>query len=300
LFPQLAIAYSEPGGFGSGQLSICTNCGREVPWSERYCPACNSDAGFPNVRLAAAKEEVEALAARVASVKAAADLRGASAELASFAHAAEGSNAVMNRSLGVLQAWLSNDSALFLTFHQQVRSGARLPENSKWDQQRTSAENTINPIFFSHLSYGALALDELGMSYYGPYCITLAEKMIGHRASVFEENPFEFNRRHAIISGQSAPHGYRAPWGSRSDLATSKLGHRISHGMRATSFPDILMEPRRSDSTCDFIEVHIFGPIHAAAIQSVRGPVPERRADKALWNQVKRKLDELGTCWSEY
>ena len=65
------------------------------------------------------------------------------------------------------------------------------------------------------------------------------------------------------------------------------------------TFP-ILIEPRRADPHCDFIEVHIFGPIHHAAIEHVSGPEPKARSDKAIWNQVKRKLKALGADWDEY
>jgi hypothetical protein len=60
------------------------------------------------------------------------------------------------------------------------------------------------------------------------------------------------------------------------------------------------MEPRREDPDCDFIEVHIFGPIHSAAIEHVRGPIPPEPADRALWNQAKRKLDSIGATWDEF
>jgi hypothetical protein len=59
------------------------------------------------------------------------------------------------------------------------------------------------------------------------------------------------------------------------------------------------MEPRRDKPDCDYIEVHIYGPLHCAAIQSVRGPVPKDRADRVLWQQVKRKLGKLGASWVE-
>jgi hypothetical protein len=271
-----------------------------VPHSQRFCPVCNKDAGYPNVRLADSPDEVQALDARAAAVAASAAARGVTTELKFFSQAVGSSKAVMNRRLDVLHSWLNSNSPLFISFHQQVRAGTRLPDDTAWDQQRTSAENTISPNFYGDLSYGALSLDRVGMEYYGPYCVVLKDALVAHRASVFEENPFEFNRRHSVISGQIPPVGYRASWTRRSQLAVSKLGAKITSRMSDTEFPNVLMEPRRAAPDCDFIEVHIYGPIHAAAIEHVTGPVPTTRSDRAIWNQVKRKLKGLGADWDEH
>ena len=283
-----------------GSLSKCEQCGHDVPHSERVCPVCGKDAGYPNVRLAESLSEVAALGTRFAAAVLSADVRGVAGELASFSLAVGSSKAVMNRRLDSLQSWLNSNNPRWISFHQQVRSGGRLPEDTSWDQQRTSAENTINPSFFKDLSDAALSLDRLGMAYYGPYCVVLKEELIAHRASVFEENPFEFNRRHSVISGQMPPPGYRAPWARRDQLAVSKLVDKVLSGMSDTDFPDVLMEPRREAADCDFMEVHIYGPIHHVAIEHVSGPIPKVRPDRAIWKQVKRRLRDLGASWDEY
>lgn len=252
------------------------------------------------MRLAETPDEAVALEARLAAAHALARARGVEAELKSFSLSVNSSKAIMNRRLDTLQSWLNSNNPLFISFHQQVRAGARLPEDTRWDQQRTSAENTVSPNFYSQLSFGALSLDSLGMSYYGPYCVVLKDDLIKHRTSVFEENPFEFNRKHAIISGQMPPAGYRAPWIHRDKLAVSKLATKISRGMSDNDFPNVLIEPRRADADCDFIEVHVYGPIHHAAIETVSGPIPKARPDRAIWDQVKRKLKGLGADWDEY
>lgn len=278
----------------------CDNCGYAVTHSERICPVCSEHVGYPNVRLAERSNEVAALEARVVAAFASAKARGVESELNSFSLSVKSSKAIMNRRLDTLQSWLNSNNPLFISFHQQVRSGLRIPEDSRWDQQRTSAENTISPNFYSSLSFAALSLDKIGMDYYGPYCVVLKDDLIAHRASVFEENPFVFNRKHAIISGQMPPVGYRAPWAHRSKLAVSKLAARIVPGMFDTDFQNVLMEPRRAEPDCDYIEVHVYGPIHHAAIEHVSGPIPRARPDRAIWNQVKRKLKDLGANWNEY
>ena len=132
------------------------------------------------------------------------------------------------------------------------------------------------------------------MTYYGSYAVTLRSVTIEDRASVFEQNPFLFNRAHHVIAGQAPPLGYRAPWGDRARLAAAKLQPRISKGDSAPQFPTILMEARRGESDCDFIEVHIYGPVNRAGIERMAGPQPSRRQDRSLWKQASRKAIGLG------
>jgi hypothetical protein len=260
---------------------------------------CTADVGYPNVRAAQQSQEIDALKARVLHAEVSARAHNAETELAGFAKSVASARAVMNRSLGTLHAWLNSANPLFVAFHQQVRSGTRYAGDDVWDQQRISAENTVNPIYFDQLNFAALSLDRTGLTHYGQYCVILKDNLIAHRSSVFEENPFIFCRRHSIISGQPAPVGYRATWADRPHLAVAKLGGKIGSGTLTSSFPDILMEPLRGDPNCDFIEVHVFGPIHIAAIEHVRGPRPAEAADRALWKQAKRKLKSLGATWDE-
>jgi hypothetical protein len=277
----------------------CSNCGEDVPAAARHCVVCDFDVGYPNVRLAERPEEVAALVSRAAAARTTANARDIESELIAFAKSVQISKAVTNKSLGALHSWLTDANPLMITFHQQVRAKLRIPEENIWDQQRASAENTVNPNFYEHISFGALTLDHFGLTHYGPYSISLKEDLITRRTSVFEENPFLFCQRHAIISGQPIPIGYRTVWSNRQELAVAKLESKVQKGQGLTAFTNILMEPRRDDPNCDFIEVHIFGTIHKAVIEHVAGPMPREDADRALWKKVKRQLNGLGATWEE-
>jgi hypothetical protein len=278
----------------------CSHCGGTIPPVNRSCPVCGEDAGFPNVRRASRSDEAAALAGRLQDAYVAANARRSASQLRAFESAAGSSEAVMNRSLGALSSWTAEGGPLLITFHSQVRSGARLFQDNQWDEQRTSAENTINPGYYEELNISALCLDRMGMGHYGPYAVTLRTALISNRTSVFEENPFLFNRRHAVYSGDKCPIGYRATWENRSQLAATKLAPKINQDTTNSDFPAILL---REDTTNagddDFVEVHTYGPLHQRTIQHVNGPVPPRRADRALWNQIKRRLTALSASWNE-
>ncbi len=200
----------------------------------------------------------------------------------------------MNCSLGALCNWLNAESPLFLSFHKQVEFLGRMPNETGWDQQREAAESAINPFCFRELNFAALSLDRLGMTYYGQYSVTLKSLTIEDRASVFEQNPFVFNQVHHVVAGQKPPCGYRATWPGRAKLAVAKLHPALEPGSSPASFALVLMEPRRSASDCDFMEVHIFGPINRAGIERIIGPEPKTRQDRALWKQASRKARALG------
>src|SRR5204863_83084 len=122
----------------------------------------------------------------------------------------------------------NSDSPYFISFHSQVRDHSLIARSNGWDEQRISAENTVNPIYYVDLQFAALSLDDRGLTYYGSYCVTLKEAVIEMRSSVFEENPFLFNPKHQVYSGKQPPLGYRASWTRRCALAEAKLGHLIT------------------------------------------------------------------------
>lgn len=272
----------------------CRKCPAEVPVSQKACQVCGTDAGFPNVRSAELPSEREALDARYdAAVDLARD-RGSLTALDAFEMAVGSSNAIMNRWLGTLSSWINGEDPLFHTFHFQVKYLGRKPQNNEWDQQRGAAESAVNPHIFEDLHYAALSLDGLGTTYYGPYSVILKTLTIEDRASVFEQNPFVFLDLHHVVVGQMPPLGFRAPWQERGRLAVAKLGDAIRADTKPEAFSKILMEDRRSEADCDFIEVHIYGPINRAGIDKIVGPMPVRKADRLVWSQTKRKALSLG------
>lgn len=272
----------------------CTVCGTDVQPQIRNCLGCGGDVGFPNVRFASRPEEQDALQKRFSDAQKLAVARGTTKEFQSFMDEAGYSRAVMNRHLAALSNWIESTNPLFGSFHKQVDQTARMPTASNYDMQRESAESAVNPFFFKEINYAALSLDETGMRFYGPYCLVLKDVMLKDRSTIFEENPFEFNQRHRVISGQLPPHGFRTVWQDRGRLAATKLQHKIERRMQPIEFPKVLMEDRRDEPDCDYVEVHIYGDLHRTSIEKVIGPEPASRQDRAVWRRTARALKKLG------
>jgi len=292
----LGAIFTHPWNDPSHRMSDkCQKCDAVVPLTLRECPVCHKEAGFPNVKVAGSHKEAMALSVRYNDALASAKARNVIAEVHAFeAAVATSSKAVMNRSLGALSNWLNGDSPMFYSFYHQVNYMGRVPAETESDQQRGAAEAAINPIYYQHLNYAALTLDGRGMVYYGPYAVTLRSVTIDERASVFEQNPFYFCKTHHVPAGQAPPLGYRATWCDRGRLAVAKLQPAIAPGCSADGFAEVLMEPRRNASDCDFVEVHVFGPINRLGIERIVGPKPTTRADCQVWKQAVRKAKESG------
>lgn len=277
----------------------CPNCNTAIAPHLRTCPGCNSDVGFPNVRLALVDVELSTLDKRLRVQETLADARHIRAVLDNFGLAMLNSKAVMARSLAAVENLIKSDNALIVSYHKQIASGSRLPEINDWDSGRIAAESTILPNFYQEINFAALTLDGRGHPAFGPYFVLLKDEMIAHRSTVFEENPFSFCIRHKVFAGKSPPPGYRAVWEDRSKLAKAKLQPKLRNTTVKDEYPQILMQTGARTSDGDYIEVHIYGPIHRAAIDRVIGPRPRRGSDLAIWKSIERNLRAIGAQLEE-
>ncbi len=278
---------------------ICKNCNNEVPAHVERCVVCGVDVGFPNVRAAEEPNEEAALQERVASALKAAAARGAEEVVKSFGAAVKRSQAVLARPLGDLDAFAKSTNALYVSFHSQVRAGARMPEDNDWDKGRAAAESTINPLYFEKINCTALSLDGFGVLWWGEYSMAFKELHIASRATVFEENPFLFCGRHRVIAGRRPPLGYRATWENRDQLAVAKLASKIESVTEKSQFPPILLNEGTSRGDADFVECHIYGPLHPTSIERVIGPRPKKGPDLIIWKSVSNSLRKVGVIVEE-
>ena len=240
-----------------------------------------ADHGSPNVRAAAAATEVAALVARVHNARVSCEARSCSTIFDEFGLELVASQVVMARTLGQLHSWVANENQLLVSYHSQVRAG-RLPQDNHWDRGRTAAESTISPNYYEQIQYACLSLDQLGPAAYGQYHIVFKEPFIVGRTSLFEENPFEFCKRHKVTAGQAPPLGYRATWSNRTRLAQAKLHTELLSSTKNSDFPSILVKQGATTGDVDVIEAHIHGDLHRNAIMMVSGPMPKASADRPV------------------
>ncbi len=272
----------------------CPECGEAVPDSSRFCPACGADAGFPNVRLAERKEEVEMLEERLAMAAASAEAAGYANVLRELGDAVSSSMAVIARPLRIIQDLLEDVRRPYSTYHAELNAGARIPEDNVFDRIRTQFENALFPNFYDEIRYAALTLDGRWLESFGDHAMILKEQMIERRATVFEEGLYQFSQRHDIPLMGVFPPGYRAVWSRRGDLAMAKLYPNLDSGTESWIYASFLMSSEIADGSEDYIEVHIFGPFNRSAIEKIVGPVPRSREDKLIWRKLKQTAAKAG------
>ena len=278
----------------------CPECGEAVPDSSRFCPACGADAGFPNVRMAERKDNVEKLEERLAMAAASSEAAGYTGALRELGDAVSSSMAVIARPLRIIQDLLEDDRRPYSTYHKELNAGTRIPEDNVFDRIRTQFENALFPNFYNEIRYAALTLDGRWLESFGDHAMILKEHMIERRATVFEENPYQFARRHKLQLTDVFPPGYRAVWSRRGDLAMTKLYPKLDSGADSGDYPSLLMSSKTADGIEDYIEVHIYGPINRSAIERIVGPVPRSREDRLIWRSLKKAAAKVDVDVEEF
>lgn len=276
-------------------MTVQCTCGFEIPFHETACPGCQKAAGFPNVRAAEDPAEVAALGLRLDAAKLLAETQSCVLEADEFRAAVKQSVAVIARDLGVLSSLYLAGTAI-APFHAQVRAGSRIPQDNDWDRIRTAAESSVSPLYHEAISYAALSLDGSGAAGWGDFSLTLGDRFIAERSSVLEENVILFFKKHVTAPSHLPPKGYRASWEHRDDLAVAKLQPKIKPGMSAKDFAAILLDQGTGRSDADFIEVHIYGPIHLGIITKVTGRKPAQEEDQHIWRHLSKKLTRQGVA----
>jgi len=248
-------------------VDSCPNCGAALVASEEKCPTCGDHVGPPNVRAANAPKERLALEQRYQAALERAELRNASKAVASFRAAIESSTAVANCGLYLLRELLFGGYA-------------------------------------EHIRFAAFSLDGVGLKSYGKdgmsYGLGLRDVAIAKRASLLEENEYDFVKRHSLGASSDLPAGYRSPWEKRHELAVAKLADLIWPEVSPAEYAGILLNSTGDRSTDQFVEVHIFGTFNMNAIASVSGTSkPKRAEDRAVVTMVRELLEKQGKKWIE-
>lgn len=265
----------------------CANCNGSVPQSARLCPVCQADVGFPNVRAAQTVEETTALGIRLQQAYVSTGARGCKDVLERFGDAVLKSKAVFCKNISIVHALISSKNILYISFCKQVASGCRLPNDDQWELARPGVESTLYPHYHEEINIACLTLNNEGLTNYGAYSILLKDQMISLRSSVFEENSCIFMEKYHVIAGQPIPCGHRASWGARGEFAMAKLHSKIDSQTKDADFPGILMNSGQTREFDEFIEVHIYGPIHPNAIERIVGPRPTKKDDLVLWKSLQ-------------
>jgi hypothetical protein len=277
-------------------MAICSNCKKSISETDDRCPKCGADVGFPNVRAAAA--ELPDLDKRYEAAVASARKQGNSDVLNKFEERMKATSAVISVKLGFLHFFVADDKQLYTTYQLGVRAQTRKAAAAEDDRYRIAVEGMIFGSYGEKIRYAALSLDGRGPSY-GDYSFRLEEIAVKDRASLLEENSYDFVEHHKLKKGRIPP-GYRSVWPERHKLAVAKVAAHVSSTTIEEDYPQVLLPAATDRSSDEFIEVHIFGPLDISAIESIRGKSTlKKKADQALVANVKAWVRKAGKAWVE-
>jgi hypothetical protein len=273
----------------------CDHCGNSIPLRWERCPHCALPGLFPNVRAAEAPAERKALARRYRrALREAAD-RGAGEKVAQFEEAVAGSKAVMARPVRELDRLIASDQELIFSYYELLTGQFRLPHGNQWDGLRGVADEALFQGYREHIRFAALSLDGQGLWSYGECSFVLRDRMIGHRASVYEENSAVSLEKH----GYKPPTGHRATWLERAKLGVAKLAGMIYLRTSRNHFAQLLLNAGKTSKEDRFVEVHVWGPMTIWSIERILVRKQRRQAlGKGLRERLKKafgvKLEEIG------
>tara|TARA_B100000315_G_scaffold231474_1_gene242801 strand:- start:2801 stop:3646 length:846 start_codon:yes stop_codon:yes gene_type:complete len=272
----------------------CPKCDTEVPESSRTCLACETNVGFPNVRVAENMDNIEAIKKRVEEANVSTKARKCDQILKDFGEKVSFSKAIRCLSLSVAKQVLESDNELFSTFYQKVASKQKVPQNNEWDRARESVESKLFPGYHSEIHCAFLSLTNNILGNYGDCGLILKEEAIADRATVFEKNPILFFEEFLIAGRKPVPHGYRSIWRQRNMIAMAKLHPKFSDSTTCNDYSSILYCDSKKNEETDFIEVHIFGTLHRRSVEHVIVKAAKSKADKVIQRSLKNSLGEIG------
>ena len=277
---------------------ICPNAQCREPFRapEVRCVVCGASLGYPNVRVANTPSEVEALEARYRLARRDVEQRGCKDLLEKFEVAVQKSKAVVCRSLNIVAQLVLSDDPLYSTYYKAVDQESRRIDLSAIDNDRRATDVLMFPGYHEHIVFAALSVDGFGNRDYGRCSLVLRDMAVQGRASVFEKNSVTFCREHVIGVGRPVPPGHRATWDRRHLLAAVKVATRLDPTVKPADFPRLLLSQRSKTRESDFMEVHIYGPIHRRALEVVHLPRPRQNndGDVAITMQIESALEEAG------
>lgn len=282
-------------------MNVCPKCDAQINWATDRCLVCNQDLGVPNQRLVNREHEVIALNQRYQTALKATQQRGANQELAAFEHSvASQSQAVMNSTAQFLFGFLSSENQLYANYRQQTTSATRKIAELDNDRHRCGTEGILFGSMADKLSYAALTLDNKGLVSYGKCAIMLKDITMKLKATILEENSYDFVKRHRIVPGDELPVGYWANWQNRHLLAVAKLAEQIQPNTQ--DFASLLLYSNGDRHQDKFIEVHIYGSFDSQAIDKLT--LPRKKAKEPMENtllcSIKDYAQKLNIPWSDY
>ncbi len=273
-------------------------CDGIIPVNLDHCPTCHLQVQAPNVRMAEHPDEKSALQLRFSNAQTHSQRNGTKHEWQQLLTCLQQTQAVINLDISTLDKLLSSSNVLYASYQQQVQAGTRTPAAFEHDANRIAVESRLYGSFSNRIIYAALSPDGNGLWSYGEITITLKTASIAHRASILEENSYDFMRKHRIpVIDPDFPLGYRSNWADRHLLGSAKLAKELQPGMTSHELNALVIHSSGDRSLDKFLEIHIFSTFDHRAIARINrhgaAALPKNKRAELLWRGIFEKAKKL-------
>lgn len=241
-----------------------------MDYSSRNCPSCAADNGFPNVRLCNSTNEISALTSRYNEALEDAKKNSVETVFKQFETKIETeSNVIIAMPINVAKSFFDNPRLIYANYDSLV-GNTRLSASFENDTKRRAIDSLLFGNFAKIIHFGALSINDFGLSSYGEVQCILNSSFIKNRTTFLECNSFEL-----FASGNpdgvktNFLLGRRACWDDRGKLAAIKCGPKLTSTTIESDFTSILLSSASTRSDDDFIEAHIYDTFTVKSIESI-------------------------------
>jgi len=254
------------------------------------CPVCGTTQTNPvNVKRAKLKQEIAALDSRYQVSMNSFTARGLQNEHQRLEQLVQTKGkAVINTSFDFTWEWLGPNRSAYTSYRRQLMDKTRQTALFENDVNRTLADSFLYGSA-TDIIYGALTVNEKGLTSYGEVSVFLKEISVERRTSVLETNSFYFIKdlvdNNQYTFGKPFPAGYLSSWQDKYKLAVSKLASSLNKNISDEELCDLILFSSGDKNTDRFFELHIYGSIVAAAIEKI--VIPENVLHS---KDIKRQL----------
>lgn len=267
----------------------CDNCGNIVNESKRLCQVCNEDAGAPNVRACSCKENIDALNTRFDKQI---EYLIENDKLELYEELSKKLRDILSVVIAmpprIARNLFEDKNQIYNNYESLVGANVRLPADLKNSSQRGMVSSLIFGDYKDQIVYGALSINNFGLSTYGSAHCKLSNNTIKKRTTFLESNSYKFVEKYNLGLKDQIPLGYTSNWEKKEILVLLKLSNYIIGSSESDEILDkVLYTDKKNRENDEFIEAHIYGDFNSQSIQNIEYDGEGTRQDKLDMDLLK-------------
>jgi len=273
----------------------CLNCGKVVNDVLRNCQVCGEDAGPPNVRACNFYSNKEAINEKLDAIISnhSDDEKKLNLIDNLFKYLKKNTRVIVSLKPSILRNIMHDPKSLYNNYEELVASGTRAPASMKDDALRNSIAGTIFGTYKKEIRYGAINIENKGLSSYGSAHCVLKIVSIKKRTTFMDENSYKFIKTHKIGHGGEIPLGHTCSWGYKERLALNKLSQYFMDYEEYEEILKKLLVSTKDRENDEFIEAHIYGSFNGESIESIHLDEDVKREERNDFEIAEQRFKEL-------